>query len=161
MKSLSSMAKKMIEENIYMTIATASKDGKPWVSPVYFAYDSKFNFYWSSAKMSLHSRLIKNNNHAAAVIFNSNAKEGTGDAVYMAGRAAEVSYTEIPHALNLLSKRTGIANKYFKDRNPEDYGPSSPVRLYRFIPAKFWVLGKAVKVGKFLVDIRREVKIKK
>lgn len=160
MKSLLSSAKKMIAENIYMTIATASKNGRPWISPVYFAYDNKFNFYWSSAKSSLHSRLIKNNNRVAVVVFNSNAKEGTGDGVYMIGKASEVPDKKISHVMNLLSKRTGKTSKYFKDKTPKDYTGNSPVRFYKFIPKKFWILGNPKKVGKFLIDVRRVVKMR-
>ena len=39
------LAKKIIEEIWYITIATASKNSIPWNSPVYFAYDEDYNFY--------------------------------------------------------------------------------------------------------------------
>jgi len=34
-------AKEIIISNIYMTISTASKVGKPWISPVFFALGVK------------------------------------------------------------------------------------------------------------------------
>ena len=32
-----SVARRIVETNMYMTIATADADGRPWVSPVWFA----------------------------------------------------------------------------------------------------------------------------
>ena len=161
MKDLESKARKMIEDNMYMTIATAAKNGKPWISPVFFAYDSKLNFYWSSAKNSLHSRLINKNKRVSAAIFNSNAAEGKGDGVYMVGKATEVKEKEIKHAMDILFYRTGKINKYFKDKTEKDFKGNSPIRFYKFVPKKFWVLGDPVEIDGKFVDIRREVRMKK
>lgn len=160
-RGLAAKAKEIIKNNIYMTIATASRKGKPWISPLYFAYDSKLNFYWSSTKSSLHSRLISKNNNVAAVIFDSRATEGTGDGVYMVGKAFEVRGAEIQRALHILSYRTGKVSEYFKGQTPEDYVGKSPVRFYKFVPSKFWILGDPVKIKGRLVDIRREIHLKK
>ncbi len=161
MKNLTSRAIKIISENLYMTIATASNNGKPWISPVYFASDSKLNFYWSSSKDSLHSRLIKKNKNVAVVIFNSSAAEGTSNAVYMTGKASEVSGKGIQHGLNLLYERTGKTSKYFKNMKPSDYTGSSPVRIYKFMPTRFWMLGESVRVKGKLVDVRKKLRLRK
>ncbi len=160
MKNLESMARKMIEDNIYMTIATATKNGKPWISPVFFAYDSKYNFYWGSSKNSLHSKLIRKNNRAAVVIFDSKVPEGTGDGVYMVGKASELPKKEIHYAMKFLFNRTGKKSEYYKKMKTEDYYGKSPVHLYKFVPSKFWVLENSVKVNGKLIDIRREVRVK-
>jgi len=156
-KHLEAEAREIIKSNIHMTIATANKKGKPWISPVYFAYDSKFNLYWGSSKNSLHSKLIRKNNAIAVVIFDSKAPEGTGNGVYMIGKASEALHKEIPYAMKLLFNRTGKSSKYYKKMKPEDYTGNSPVRLYKFVPSRFWVLGNSVKVRGKLVDIRIEV----
>lgn len=150
-----------MRENLYMVIATASKTGMPWISPVYFASDTKLDFYWSSSNDSLHSRLIKKNNNVAVVIFNSAAAEGTGNAVYMTGKASEVRGKEIEHSLNLLYERTGKTSKYFKNMKPSDYTGSSPVRIYKFVPCKFWMLGETVRIKGKLVDRKKEILFKK
>ncbi len=159
--NLKSLAQKMIKDNVYMTIATATKSGKPWISPVFFAYDSKYNFFWGSAKNSLHSRLIEKNGNVAVVIFNSKAPEGTGDGVYMTGKASGITRKEVPHAMKLLFNRAGKSSEYYNKMKPENYTGKSPVRLYKFAPAKLWVLGNSVKINGKLVDVRREVRIKK
>ena len=75
-------AQQIISENIYMTIATSSIDGKPCISPVFFAYDEDYNLFWVSNKESRHSTLIKANSQVAIVIFDSKSPEGDGDGVY-------------------------------------------------------------------------------
>jgi hypothetical protein len=39
-------AKQLIERLNYLTLATADRDGQPWNSPVFYAYDGKKTFYW-------------------------------------------------------------------------------------------------------------------
>jgi nitroimidazol reductase NimA-like FMN-containing flavoprotein (pyridoxamine 5'-phosphate oxidase superfamily) len=70
-KKYATQAKAIIKNNIYLTLATATKDGKPWISPLFFAYDNDFNLYWVSSKNSLHSKLIRSNPRVAIVIFDS------------------------------------------------------------------------------------------
>src|SRR5258706_2384593 len=99
-------AKQIISENIYMTIASASIEGKPWISPVFFAYDDKYNMYWVSSKMSHHSQLIRSNPQVAIVIFNSQASEGDGEGVYFEANIEELSNeAQINDAMNVLNKR--------------------------------------------------------
>ncbi|MBI2327880.1 pyridoxamine 5'-phosphate oxidase family protein [Candidatus Curtissbacteria bacterium] len=55
MGDLAEKAKQIISKIIYITIATTSKDGQPWNSPVYSAYDDKYNIdfrkeYYSHSK---------------------------------------------------------------------------------------------------------------
>ena len=38
-------AHKIIKKILHLTIATCSKDGAPWNSPVYSAFDEDYNFY--------------------------------------------------------------------------------------------------------------------
>jgi nitroimidazol reductase NimA-like FMN-containing flavoprotein (pyridoxamine 5'-phosphate oxidase superfamily) len=102
-------AKAIINSNIYMSIATASKDGKPWISPVFFAYDENFNLYWVSNKESLHSNLLRSNPQAAIVIFDSTAAQGEGDAVYIEAEVKELDdEQEIKASMQILSARVSV-----------------------------------------------------
>lgn len=62
-------AKKIITSNLYMTIATVTKDGLPWNTPVYYAFDESYAFYWYSRKNTKHSQLIAENSNVAVAIF--------------------------------------------------------------------------------------------
>jgi nitroimidazol reductase NimA-like FMN-containing flavoprotein (pyridoxamine 5'-phosphate oxidase superfamily) len=53
----------------YITIATASKTGQPWNSPVYSAFDGAYNFYWASDREGQHSRNIRENPQVFLAIY--------------------------------------------------------------------------------------------
>ena len=70
---------KIINDILYATIATADKNGQPWNSPVYSAFDEDLNFYWTSAKDSQHSQNIRENPKRFIVIYDSTVVEGQGE----------------------------------------------------------------------------------
>jgi hypothetical protein len=46
-------AQALLDENSYLTLATADPEGRPWTSPVYFAVAERWEFYWVSAADSV------------------------------------------------------------------------------------------------------------
>ena len=62
-------ARKIIEKILYITIATSSKGGAPWNSPVYSAFDEDYNFFWASWKENQHSKNIRENNQVFIAFF--------------------------------------------------------------------------------------------
>src|SRR3989344_4776521 len=99
-------AHRIIEKILYITIATVSKDGRPWNSPVYCAFDEDYNFYWASWRENQHSKNIKENNNVFIVIYDSTVPEGTGEGVYVQAKAYELNDgEEIKHALKYLDGR--------------------------------------------------------
>lgn len=124
-------ARKIIEENVYITIATATLDGDPWISPLWAVHDKTYNFYWGSPVNTRHSRLIKENERASVVIFDSKAPEGTGEGVYFQGIASEISDEK---------ELGGVIKLMFKENRPTtDFTGTAPRRLYKFIPSKAWM----------------------
>ncbi|OGK13755.1 hypothetical protein A3A93_05440 [Candidatus Roizmanbacteria bacterium RIFCSPLOWO2_01_FULL_38_12] len=79
--NLTKIANNILKSNIYMTLATSSKSGHPWASPVYYAMDDKHNFYFISKPNTLHSRHIHVNPHIALAIFDSHQPEGKGNGI--------------------------------------------------------------------------------
>ncbi|MCA9387404.1 pyridoxamine 5'-phosphate oxidase family protein, partial [Candidatus Dojkabacteria bacterium] len=51
-------AKEIISRVHYLTLATTSLDGTPWNSPLSYAVDKNFNFYFGSPKNTQHSQNI-------------------------------------------------------------------------------------------------------
>jgi nitroimidazol reductase NimA-like FMN-containing flavoprotein (pyridoxamine 5'-phosphate oxidase superfamily) len=49
-------ARRVIDSHVYMTLATADEDGRPWASPVWFAHDGPSRFIWVSKREARHSR---------------------------------------------------------------------------------------------------------
>ncbi len=157
MNNLNKRAKEIIEEILYITIATSSKDGQPWNSPVYSAYDENYNFYWASWKENQHSKNIAENPNVFIVIFNSKVAEGTGDGVYVKATAQMLTEEgEISQALKFLDGRVG-KKKDSKTRIVEFQG-DNPRRVYKAVPEKFWINEDGVINGKY-VDTRKEVKL--
>src|SRR5215208_7285338 len=46
---LGAAARAIIDSNFYMTLGTADEEGRPWVSPVYYAAEGYAKFYWVSS----------------------------------------------------------------------------------------------------------------
>lgn len=145
--------KQILQKILYITIATSTKDGMPWNSPVYSAYDENYNFYWASDQNGQHSKNIKENPNVFLVIYDSTAPEGTGEGVYVQAKAYELTdEKEILHALSILDKRVGKT----KERHAEEFLGNYPRRVYKAVPEKFWMNSDGEVNGNF-IDIRVEV----
>jgi uncharacterized protein YhbP (UPF0306 family) len=149
-------AKEIIEEILYITIATASKDGKPWNSPVYSAYDKNYNFFWASAIDAKHSQNIHENSQVALVIYNSKAPAGTGEGVYIQAKAYQLTNEkEIDHALKHLEERIN-----HNPPPPSNFLGKMPRRVYKAVLEKAWMNTDATVNGQF-VDKRIEIDLLK
>lgn len=150
--------KQIIQENLYMILSTAIKE-QPWISPVFYAVDENYQFYWYSRKDTKHSENIAKNPHISVVIFNSSPKESTGEAVYMQGQAKEVTQEELPHAINVYAEK---ATKGDQEKQQictiEDFLNDSILRMYKFIPNTIYTNTAENWNGKW-IDKRVEVKL--
>jgi nitroimidazol reductase NimA-like FMN-containing flavoprotein (pyridoxamine 5'-phosphate oxidase superfamily) len=148
--------KKIISEIKYATIATATKDGKPWNSPVFCAVDDACNIYWSSHLESEHSKNIVANPQAFIVIYNSQAKAGEGQGAYIEATVNVLtSDKEIRAALNLLSERQG---KRFSTL--EKCSGNGPQRIYKAVPQNLWLNdAEQDEDGDFIKDFRIPVSL--
>lgn len=151
---LAKRAKGIIAKILYITIATVTKDGKPWNSPVYCAFDKDYNFYWASWKENQHSQNIREKKDVFLVIYDSTAPAGTGEGVYILAKAYELeNKEEIEKALVFLYGRENRKPKpasQFLDKHPR--------RIYKAIPEKVWMNGDGQVDGEY-IDIRTEVKL--
>jgi general stress protein 26 len=153
-------AKQIIVENIYCTVATASLDGKPWISPVFYAYDEQYNIYWVSDKNALHSKNIQANPQGAVVIFNSQAPEGEGDGVYIEAKVEEVrDEKEIEYALNIRNLR--VTQDEFKVKNPQEVTGEGSWRIYKAIPLKISKLTEGEYINGQYIDKRIDLDLKR
>jgi nitroimidazol reductase NimA-like FMN-containing flavoprotein (pyridoxamine 5'-phosphate oxidase superfamily) len=152
MEKLKQKAKKIISEIIYITIATVSKGGEPWNTPVYSAFDESYNFYWASDKNGQHSKNIKANENVFIVIYDSTVPQGTGEGLYIKAKAYEITdRAETEKASKLLAAR-----KNKNPRNADEYLGEYPRRVYKAVPEKFWMNGDG-KINGNYIDTRVEV----
>lgn len=145
---LNKKAKKMIKDNIYLTLGTT--DGKiVWTAPLYYCIDDKYNFYYISQMDSLHTKHILKNHKVAFSIFDSHEPEGEGNGVQASGKAYLLKTDkEIKEALKYYSTT-------YIDCKPEMFTGKAPYRLFKIIPERFYILNPEAEV-----DERVEVFVK-
>jgi len=125
-------AKKILSRIMYATIATVSKEGKPWNTPLFIALDEKYNFYWGSAHDSQHSKNIRNKKEVFLTVYDSTAPADTGEGVYIEAIAEELEdLDDIQHAHSVLQTRR--PTPYWR---LEQFYDDTPLRLYKAEPKK-------------------------
>lgn len=145
-------AKAVMEESMYATLATCSKDGIPHVSPVYTGHDSEYNFYFSSSELSKHMQNIQENNQVSLVIFNSMVPRGKGKGVFMQATVKEL----------ITEKEVEESYKYFYGRNDAEphtlsyYLGATTRHIYKIIPTQIW-MNAWEKVNGIYTDVRKEI----
>src|SRR3954451_9411162 len=87
MTDLAGLARTVLDRSAYMTLATADADGRPWASPVWFAWDGRRTFWWVSMPDTVHSRNIAARPDVAIVVFDTRAVVGEAQAVYLSADA--------------------------------------------------------------------------
>ena len=132
------MARKIIDANSYMTLATADADGKPWATPVWFAHDGYTDFIWLSRPTTRHSTNIAARPDVGIVVFDSTVPINTGQAVYVEAVAGEVPADELERAVAVFSARS-VAQGAEPHRVADVVEPAA-FRLYRARAVTHYVL---------------------
>ena len=88
------VAKRIIEANVYMTLATADREGRQWPSPVWFAHEGYAEFVWVSKPGARHSQNLAARPQAGIVIFDSTVGQGEAEAVYIEAEAEQLEGDE-------------------------------------------------------------------
>ena len=157
MKNIAEKAKRIIQRILYITIATTSKNGQSWNSPVYSAFDENYNFYWASWRENRHSKNIKENNNIFLVIYDSTVPEGTGEGVYIQTKAYQLEDPkEIENALKYLDGR--VNKKKDPTTRVAEFQGDKPRRIYKAIPEKIWMNDVGNVNGNY-IDKRIEIKL--
>ena len=103
-ESPTDVARRIIDENSYATLATADVDGRPWVTPVWFAERGLRQYGWVSRTTRRHSQNVAQRAEIALVVFDSTAPGGSGSAVYVEAAAAQVPDHELPVSLSVIQR---------------------------------------------------------
>jgi uncharacterized protein YhbP (UPF0306 family) len=123
------VAREIIDAGQYMVLATADESGRPWASPVWFAAAGYSEFLWVSSPEADHSRNITVRPRIAIVIFDSQARIGAGQGVYMTAEASVLTDSELERGLDVLSRRSVASGG--SPWSPEDVRGDAGIRLYR------------------------------
>jgi len=131
-------ARKIIDRGRFMVLATADSSGQPWPSPVYYAYRDYREFFWVSDPDAAHSRNLRVRREVGIVIFDSRAKLGEGQGVYILGVAQELPAHDVGQGIATFSERSvehgGV------EWTVEDVREPSKHRLYRATAEAVYVL---------------------
>jgi uncharacterized protein YhbP (UPF0306 family) len=138
--NLRQAAREIIGENLYTVLGTADADGRPWVSPVYYAVEGYTSFYWVSSPMATHSRNLAARPQVSLVVFDSTVPIGAGQGVYMSARAAELEGSDLERCIEIFSRRS-LAHGG-QAWTPDDVRGPALVRLYRATATEHWMLAK-------------------
>src|SRR5690242_7901171 len=109
---LDEMARRVIDGNPYMTLATVEPDGSPRLSPVYFTPARYTDLYWVSSPDAHHSRNVLARPDVRIVIFDSSVAVGHAEAVYISARAREIPEDELPAVIDEAFGERGGARRF-------------------------------------------------
>ena len=130
-------AEEILAANSYMTLSTADADGRPWVSPVWFAFDADALF-WVSYTHRRHSRNIAVRPQVAVVVYDSTVTPGDAAAVYMEATAALLEGDDRLPALEVYSRRS--VQRGLDPFGLDDIERENGLRLYRARVSARWTL---------------------
>jgi uncharacterized protein YhbP (UPF0306 family) len=120
-------ARRIIDANRYLTLATADGTGRPWASPVYYTPDGAADFYWVSRPDSRHSRNIAERPEIAVVIYDSQVPIGDAEAVYFTAHAEQVAEPDLARCAEIFRSRLPEVASFVADR----LRAPNPLRLFR------------------------------
>jgi hypothetical protein len=147
------IARGIIDAGQYMVLATADEGGRPWASPVWFAMSGYMEFFWVSSPGATHSRNIALRPEVGIVIFDSRARIGGGQGVYMTAEAKAVTGLEIDRGIGVFSRRSVAEGG--RGWTPDDVRGDAPIRLYLARASTHSILAKDGKPDhRIMVDLR-------
>jgi hypothetical protein len=132
------IARRIIDENLYMVLGTADASGRPWATPVYFAPSGYREFFWVSSPEATHSRNIAVRPEIGIVIFDSRTPIGTGQGVYMSAVAEAAGEADLERGIEIFSRRSQEhgGNPWSLD------DVRGEIRLYRALASEHSMLAK-------------------
>jgi uncharacterized protein YhbP (UPF0306 family) len=133
-------AERILKEQWFCVLSTASPDGMPWATPVFYNYElsPSMRMVWESSRHAQHSQLIAANPNIALVVANF-ARREADEAVYFRCTAREVPPDELNEALHLYING-GHPRTPSVPRTPDLYLEDQPLRLYEARPTEAYVL---------------------
>ena len=108
---LEAAARAIVDAGRYMTLGTADADGRPWVTPVWYAHEDARTFLWVSDPGTRHSFNVAARPDVSLVIFDSHVELGEGSGVYVRGVAEQLGGAEAARAIAVFSDALARAGR--------------------------------------------------
>jgi len=135
---LTTIARGIIDSNLYMVLGTAGEAGRPWVSPVYFAPEAYREFFWISSPAAKHSLNLAARPDISIVVFDSQVAISTGQGVYMSAVAEELGGPDLDRGMDIYSSRVRAHGG--RQFTVQDVQGGAVYRMYRATASHHWVL---------------------
>ena len=132
-------AREIVDSNVYMTLATADGEGRPWPSPVWFAHEGYAEFVWVSKPGARHSQNLAARPQVGIVIFDSTVGQGEADAVYIEAEAEQLEGAEEERGIDIFNRRSESLG--WPSWSVADVREPARHRLYRATASSLFVLG--------------------
>jgi nitroimidazol reductase NimA-like FMN-containing flavoprotein (pyridoxamine 5'-phosphate oxidase superfamily) len=146
------IARAVLDAGSYVVLATADADGVPWASPVWFATENYRELYWVSYPGARHSQNIEVRPQIAMVVFDSTVPSGTGQGVYMAATAEQLTdSTAIEDGIGVFSRES--LRQGDEEWQLDRVTGEARLRLYRASVQEYWILDPDVPL-----DVRVNVR---
>ncbi|MGY3126545.1 hypothetical protein ACVWW9_000044 [Agrococcus sp. UYP33] len=136
--SHAALARRILDANAYLTLATADADGRPWATPVWFADRDGREFVWVSRTGRRHSHNIGVRPEVALAVFDSTTPVGDATAVFADAVAGIVPDDELPDALATFNAKTVASGRLAWE--PQRVTGESALRLYRAVATEVWII---------------------
>ena len=125
-------ARRLIDDNQNMVLATANDQGIPWVSPVFYVPDDRYDLYWTSWVEARHSANVRDHPPVAIVIFETDPEV---EAVYISALAVELNDPkEVRGGIELMRRRDDSQPEHWRIKDISVVTGDGPWRIYRASP---------------------------
>ena len=95
MSNIYEMAKDIIKNNKFLSLATVDNDGKVWSTPLSYSVDENYSFYFTSELDSKHVMNIMDNPEVSFTIFDSTRRVSDIDGLQVTGIVGQVEPSEL------------------------------------------------------------------
>lgn len=135
-ENLPVVAKEILKGLKYINIATVTKDGQPWNTPVRAVYDESYNLFWSSWASAQHSQNIRDNKRVFITVYGSSQRKGNDnqECLYIKAHAKQLDDEDsVAYALNYFY---GLGDRR---HTPSDFMEGQAKRIYQAVPEQVWL----------------------
>jgi uncharacterized protein YhbP (UPF0306 family) len=135
------LAKQIVEQNEYLTLATVGETGAPWVSILAYTYDGDFSFYFASLPDSRHAKEAQKRSDVSFSIFDSRQDFGTGVGLQIEGTIETVGEADMARILELYYGRKypygNVSNEFMEGL--KKLLENKTYLFYKLTPKHVWI----------------------
>jgi nitroimidazol reductase NimA-like FMN-containing flavoprotein (pyridoxamine 5'-phosphate oxidase superfamily) len=131
-------ARRILDANAYLTLATADAEGRPWATPVWFAVRDLREFFWVSRPARRHSQNIAERAEVALAVFDSTTPVGEASAVFADALAEQVPLDGVADGLAAFNARCEASG--LRPWAEGSVTGAAPHRLFRAVASHLWTL---------------------